>query len=260
MSIITYANLATPVTEADLRVPVKALFLAGEKGVVYDLTDKRTLYQDSARTTLVAANGNPIGSVSDLSGNGKHASQGTSTSRPTFQGGATFDGVDDWLITASIDFTATDAITVVAGVRKVSDVASASVASLGGGSSAGTFDLRGPRSSAANNFSNSCRSGNLSESIAAGFTAPISAVLTASMDISSDTNRLRVNGVLSGDPTTDIGAGNFTNNPVYLGSRNGSTMHFNGLIYRLLVIGRALTTDERAAAEAWAAEGAGIAL
>jgi hypothetical protein len=43
------------------------------------------LYTDSARTTLVTADGDPIGSASDSSGNNYHYSQATSGSRPTYK-------------------------------------------------------------------------------------------------------------------------------------------------------------------------------
>lgn len=68
-----------------------------------------TLYQDSARTTLVAADGDPVGSWSDESGNGNHFSQATSTARPLYKTAIVnalpvvrFDGVDDLLSRASI--------------------------------------------------------------------------------------------------------------------------------------------------------------
>lgn len=80
--------------------------------------DNGQLFQDSARTTPAIANGDPVGSWSDLSGNGKHFSQATSTKRPTLQknvlGGypvLRFDGLDDYLqrtspiIAGTADFT-----------------------------------------------------------------------------------------------------------------------------------------------------------
>jgi len=56
------------------------------------------------------------------------------------------------------------------------------------------------------------------------------------------------------------GEGNFGNYPLYIGARGGSGAFFSGRIYRLLIIGRSLTTTERATAKRWAAQPAGVTL
>lgn len=68
-----------------------------------------TLWQDSARTTSVTADADPVGSADDASGNGKHALQATASQRLTYkvniQNGKPMllcDNVDDVLTTASI--------------------------------------------------------------------------------------------------------------------------------------------------------------
>lgn len=68
----------------------------------YDFSDITTMFQDSARTTPVTADADPIGGVTDKSGSANHLSQGTSTKRPTYKTGiqngksiARFDGSDD---------------------------------------------------------------------------------------------------------------------------------------------------------------------
>lgn len=77
-----------------LRLPGLALWLKADG----------TLWQDSARTTPAAADGDPVGAWDDASGNGRHVVQATAGSRPTLklaiQNGRPvlrFDGVDDWL-------------------------------------------------------------------------------------------------------------------------------------------------------------------
>jgi hypothetical protein len=67
-----------------------------------------TLWQDSARTTSAAADGDPVGAWDDGSGLANHATQATSTKRPTLklaiQNGrpvVRFDGVDDFLAVAA---------------------------------------------------------------------------------------------------------------------------------------------------------------
>lgn len=51
----------------------------------YDFSDITKLWQDSARTTPVTADGDPIGAADDKSGNAYHALQGTSAAKPTYK-------------------------------------------------------------------------------------------------------------------------------------------------------------------------------
>src|SRR5438128_2156227 len=74
-----------------------------------DCSDCLTLYQDSAMTTLVSADGQGIGAVSDKSGNGNHALQASAAKRPLAKvsvannlAAALFDGVDDEMQAANV--------------------------------------------------------------------------------------------------------------------------------------------------------------
>ena len=74
----------------------------------WDTATLSTLYQDSGRTTLVSANADPIGSITDRSGNSNHLLQTTSGKRPTYVtsgissvASAQFDGTDDFLETST---------------------------------------------------------------------------------------------------------------------------------------------------------------
>lgn len=78
------------------------LFTGGFLGGFYDVSDKSTLFQDSAGITPVTASGQPVGRVSDKSGNGNHLIQATAGARPlwNFTNGISslvFDGIDDKL-------------------------------------------------------------------------------------------------------------------------------------------------------------------
>src|SRR5688500_2559990 len=116
-------------TANSLEAEVRALFAAGEQGAWYDPSDFSTMFQDSAGTTPVTAAGQPVGKINDKSGRGNHATQATAGSRPQLTQDASgfyylaFDGVDKSLATSNVDFSATDKVTLWAGVTKSSDAA-----------------------------------------------------------------------------------------------------------------------------------------
>ena len=64
-----------------------SLFAAGEKGAWYDTSDLSTLFQDTAGTIPVTANGQFVRYISDKSGNGNHL---TSTNNAIYQNGTIF--------------------------------------------------------------------------------------------------------------------------------------------------------------------------
>lgn len=71
-------------------------------GLVTWLKADAGTFQDSAMTSPVVADGNPVGGWQDQSGNGNHLTQSSPTKRPAFKSGVQngkpvvrFDGVDD---------------------------------------------------------------------------------------------------------------------------------------------------------------------
>ena len=226
------------------------LFGASEPGIAYDFSDATKLYTDSARTTLVTTAGDLIGSVTDLSGNGNHATQATGASKMTWQTTyASADGFDDFLGTGAIDFTTTDAVTIIAGVRKLSDAGEGNVVSFGNsGGLNGVFALRAP-SAATANYAIFCRGTIGITQLVTPYASPNSAVLSGSADISAPSQALRVNQSPA-SWTNGLGTGNFSTQIMYVG-RRGTLGPFNGHIYRVIVIGRLLTSDELTAAETW---------
>lgn len=157
-----------------------------------------------------------------------------------------FDGIDDSLVTNSIDFTGTDKMMVCAGVRKLSNATQGSVVSLsssGAALNAGTFELWAPGTAGAT-YRVEARGDTAAGSInATGQVAPDTAVLTGSVDIAqsilADEIRFRKNGSYFGTPvgSTPMGGGNFSNNPVYIGSRGNASLRYNGHIYSLVIRG-----------------------
>lgn len=168
--------------------------------------------------------------------------------------GIQFDGVDDWLQTAAIDFSNSDEITVVAGVRKLNDGVIGSLVELTVAADAnnGGFYLRAPTSVGGNNYQGASRGTLTSATTATGFTAPVSNVVTFQSKIAADNAALRVNQTAFPPSVADQGTGNFANAIVYIGRRGGSSLPFNGVLTFLFVINRLLSASELAAVEQFA--------
>lgn len=102
---------------------ISDLFKAGEKGVWYDPGDITTLFQDTAGTIPVTASGQTVALMKDKSGNGVDATQSNAAKRPTFNiydgeyGYLTFDGVNDFMVTSSINLTGTAKMTASVGLQ-----------------------------------------------------------------------------------------------------------------------------------------------
>ena len=78
-----------------------SLFQNGEDGAWYDPSDLTTLFQDAAGTIPVTLDGQPVGLVTDKSGNGNNASQPVAAARPTYNetpDRLTLDKVDDSIV------------------------------------------------------------------------------------------------------------------------------------------------------------------
>lgn len=165
-----------------------------------------------------------------------------------------FDGSDDSLLTASVNFTGTDKMTVFSGLSKLSDAAQGAVVELSAtiASNNGTFLLAAPNSAAANyNFSS--KGTTQVDNTVTTYTAPITNVVTGQGDISAPSNVIRVNGAQVGSVSTTQGTGNFGNYPLYIGRRNNATIPFNGRIYSLIVRGAASNSTQIAQTERWVA-------
>jgi len=198
-----------------------------------------------------------VTSVSVKQVTGNHAYQTTSASRPTLQQDSnglyylSFDGIDDFLVTPSVNFTGTDKMTVWAGVRKLSDVAIGVVVELSTNSDStnGTFTLAA--SVGGNTYYAQSRGTVRSTRDATGYVAPHSAVLVAEAKISTDILRLHVNNAAPLSSATDQGTGNYGNYPLYIGRRGGTTLPFNGRLYQLIVRGAESNAGQIAATEAY---------
>jgi len=222
------------------------LFAGGQRGGMWLFSELSSLFQDTAGATPVTTSGQTIGRISDLSGNNNHLTQSTAASRPAYDVSGTlkrglFDGVNDFLQTAAIDFSNSDKVTVFALVRKSSDAAAGVVAEIGQ-SGDSSFALQGPGSPLSKRWNWNPRGTVSTETPTtdAQYNAPSTAMLTARADISGDAASLRINGSLVNSSAADLGTGNFANTSLFVGRRGGTSFPFNGLLYGLIVVNGAI--------------------
>lgn len=213
-----------------------------------------------------------INYIKELAGN--HAYQTTSASRPILRQNATtgayyleFDGSDDFLQTASIDFTATDKVSLFAGVRKLSDASLGMMVELSSDATTNNgFYIATPSNAGVPAYRLAIGSPNAQVVSTSTFPAPVSNVIAASYDKSKSTvlasTKLRVNGTQNALAASVDGdsLGTFSNSPIYIGRRGGTTLPFNGHIYSLIGIGRLTTDSETTALEKELAKRTGVTL
>lgn len=249
----------------DLGQFIRNLFSNSEQGFAYDINDLSTLFQDAAGTIPVTGAGQPVGLVLDKSGRGNRAYQTNAASRPLLQRNATtgayylaFDGVDDFLVTNSIDFTSTDKVSLFAGVRKLSDATTGLVCELGV-SLEWSFMLFAPAANGGFKYNIRNRSAGLGAATSdIKYGAPHSAVFGGVIDSKKDIT-LRVNGS-SISTSTEVSGVNFVNAPLYIGRRGGTSLPFNGHLYGLIGVARLSTDAETTALEKAIAKNVGVTL
>jgi hypothetical protein len=164
-----------------------------------------------------------------------------------------FDGSDDSLATAAIDFTGTDKMTVFAGVEKLSDAAIGMVMELSPtvNSNNGSFWLAAPIGAGVANYDFSSKGTTGQSKNRSGFTAPHTAVLTAQADIAAPSITLSVNGSTASATTTTQGTGNYGNYALFIGRRNSASLPFKGyMIGHMVIVGKLANASEIAAVEA----------
>lgn len=260
-------NITAPRRGSLLQQVISSLFGAGEEGGIWDPSDFSTMFQDSAGTTPVTAVEQPVGKILDISGNGNHRTQSTAGSRPTLKqtaGGLyylEYNGTSSSMATASVDFSGTDKMTVVAGVRKLSDAGAGVFLEQSSDSISvnnGVIGMFLPPAAAATVYFAS--KGTIrGPVVTATSAAPVGLVLTGSGDISGDSTILRVNGV-PGSVSVDQGTGNYGNYPLYFGSRAGTSLFFSGHEYLTIIRGAQNTDAQTELAERLAALRSGVTL
>ena len=177
-----------------------------------------------------------------------------------------YDGANNSMSTSAIDFTATDKMSVFAGVRKTTNGNNSCIVELSATASSnnGAFciltgrQLSGP--APAYTFI-SQGTVLVNGDTADAYNAPIENLLTFLGDISGDTAKLRANGIQSAQSTGNQGTGNFGNYPLFIGRRNNASLPFNGRDFGIVIVGKLASAGEIADTETWlAAKTSGVTL
>jgi len=180
-----------------------------------------------------------------------------------------YDGSDDSMSTAAIDFTATDKMSVFAGVRKLgSSIGLIAELSANADSNIGVFSLASDALAASQYFTKAVGNpaGGGYQSTASPYASPHSAVIASTLDIAgstlADKVTLRVNATASTSRIlSSAGTGNFGNYPVFFGRRGNSSLSFSGKDYGLIVVGKAASAGEITDTETWlAAKTSGVTI
>lgn len=238
------------------------LFTGGSVGAWYDPSDISTLFQDSAGTIPVTADGDPVGKILDKSGNGKHLIQGTSASRPVYKiDGSTgkpylwTNDSDAWMSVGGFDLSGTENATIFSGLMKDSSAAFAVFCELSANSGAntGAFTLTAPISVATNlGFTSKGTVAQAATRSGVSDNISCNVVCIGNTGFSSPSNaEIRVNNLATVSVVADQGASKYGNHTFYLFRRGGTTAQFAGRMYQLIVIGKAASEAEIAETRAY---------
>lgn len=240
---------------------IKPLFANGEQGFAYDPNDLTTMFQDAAGTVPVTGVGQPVGLILDKSGRNNHASQTTSASRPILRQNAitkayylAFDGVDDSLKTDSINFTATDEISLFTGMYPANKGFQGLLHFNTNNANPQSFYLS---VDSGRSLSFSANGSQVVTVLNTRGTDP--SVYVAKSKISTQYILLKSNGV-SQVGTGSLGTGNFGNYPLTLGARQDRIHLLQGDFYGLIGVGRLTTDSETATIEKELAKRTGVTL
>ena len=252
---------------------VRNLFANQEQGFFYDPNDLTTMWQDAAKLLPVTGEGQPVWHILDKSGNNNHAFATSSASRPILQRNATtgayylaFDGADDFLQTANIDFTSTDKVSLFAGLNRTGNATVGTLLETGSSFSnpTGGFGIQCPVGAGESTLNLMASAGG-SKVLTGAVVSPDMLVYSGFIDLSKTTAieqiNFKVNGVLVNTTRGYLaGNGNLANVSVYIGRRAGIFRPFNGHIYSLIGIGRLTSDSETIALEKAIAKNTGVPL
>lgn len=216
-----------------------ALFAEGQQGAWYE-PKPQYLFQDAAGTVPVTADGDPVGYMQDLSGNGNHATQSTSAARPIYRTDGTlhwlkFDGVDDGLQTGVIDYSSASSITVMAPVYKGrTDSAILTESGPVGANTGGYLFGLGSFSSSQDVFGVNGATGDIVRS-GENVVEEI-AIWTGRGSISSGLREIRKNASTLNTTTVPATPDVLGNRNLNIGARGQSSLFLKGRIFGLVIV------------------------
>lgn len=166
------------------------------------------------------------------------------------------NGTSSAMATNSIDFTSTDKMTVVTGVRKLSDSGTQMMIELSAAeaSNNGAFNCYmdiGP------NYTSFCRGSARNGIKFGGYAAPISNVVALQLTTTAADSATAVIGRFNGasnagtSQATAASTGNFGNYALYLFARNQASLWFTGQFYGAIIRGAATDAGQIVLAETW---------
>lgn len=174
------------------------------------------------------------------------------------------NGTSSAMSTNSINFTATDKMTVVTGVRKLSDTGYGMIVELSNAwdmLNTGTFAVSGSNTTR-HRFGTAGTTAAYYD--ASTYVSPISNVLTLLSDIGQSgisTEIIpRINGIVNQtNPNgTSCGTGTFGNYPLYLFARAGTSLQLSGYFYGAVIRGATTDTAALTSTENYMAQKTGI--
>lgn len=259
--------ITSPLTGGGGGFSPASLFANGEQGAWYDPSDFSTMFQDSAGTTPVTAVGQPVGRILDKSGRGNHASQSTAAARPVLQQDGNgkyylaFDGVDDKLLSTSIDFSGTNEATLAVAFSRTNDAAAGYIFSH----SAEVNTQPGVSISSPTFTAPSIGLVSVGTSLTLALQNPAQAagipvVALGQTKISTDKNILQVNAVQVASAGIDQGSGNYANVVANVGSVPSGGAYFNGKLYGVVYLSRNETAQEQSDTNQYLAAKSGVTL
>lgn len=239
------------------------LFAAAELGAWYDPSDLSSLFQDAAGTTPVTAAGQPVGKVTDKSGNGNHLTA-AGTARPTLEvdGNGFYylkgDGIDAKLVAPAAEpFPVLQQMTAF--VARQPDSSSNGMVfeyGLNVFANAGAF---AELYLSAGTDEIYCAGNSVCWGDLTGLgTSAIIGTLIQDMSLGTtiaDVNKYRTNGTLrtfnSVGGTVPDNTSRFFQQELTVFCRSNNSLPYDGRIYSLIIRFAASTADEIDLAEAW---------
>lgn len=172
-----------------------------------------------------------------------------------------FNGASSGMYSAaSVDFSASDEMTVLAGLTKLSDATRGMIVELGPDTTA-SFAMQGPHNNLATTWAFYSRgSGGQALVAPSPYPAPETAVIRGLAKISAPSSAIARNGVQLAITAASQGTGNYGNHALYIGRRNNASLPYNGDIFQLIVRGALTSGADLTSAEQYVAQRTGVTL